>query len=130
MLTISSDAKMGSRLPYEIDNMCERYRTSNGLYTFSSPSLEVLENYLFYLLRNSKVVDFQHKYLYNPAYLSFDEYGTTNLEYLLMYVNDVYLPEEFDLPNVVIPTMQAIVYICRDKYSVEKSPSSFETISW
>ena len=130
MITIDQDAKIGSRQPYEVDNMGERYRTSNGIYTFSSPFLEVLNNYLFYLLKNSKIDKFDQKYLYNPSYLSYDEYGTTNLEYVLMYVNGVYLPEEFDLSDVIIPTMDAIIYVCRDKYSVEKDPSSFEMMNW
>lgn len=130
MITIDQDAKIGSRQPYEVDNMGERYRTENGIYTFSSPSLDVLEKYLFYLLKNSRVDKFDQKYQYKPSYLSYDEYGVTNLEYVLMYVNGVYLPEEFDLSNVIIPTMDAIIYICKDKYSVEKDPTSFESINW
>lgn len=130
MQTIDQDARVGIRQPFEIDNMCPRYRTNNGLFILSSPAMEVLDKYFYYLLSNSRVDNFDQKYSTRPSYLSYDEYGTVNLEYLLMYVNGVYLPEEFILSDVIIPTMAAIVYICQDKYSTDKSLDSYETILW
>jgi hypothetical protein len=130
MITIDQEAKIGTKQPYEIDNMSPRYRTDNNIFTFSSPSMEVLNKYFYYLLRNSKIISFDNKYLYKPDYLSFDKYGSTNLEYLLMYINGVYTPEEFDLQTVIIPTLDAIIYICLDKYSTDKDIASYDAMNW
>lgn len=116
MATIDIESKSRIRVPLEIDNMARKYKTSNGLYAFTSPSLWTLDKHLFYLLRNSVEKEFLPKYKFKPDYLSYDEYGTVALEYILMYVNDVACAEEFDLQSVVIPTLAAIIDIAQDKF--------------
>ena len=51
-----------------------------------------------------------------PDYMSYDEYGTVALAHLLMYVNSVFCIEEFDLSTVILPSMESIIDICKDKY--------------
>lgn len=129
MITINQESKMRSRLSIDIDNFADRYKTNNGYFSFTSPSLYVIEKHLFYLLRNSKEVSFDQKYKWRPDYLSYDEYGTVSLKELLMYVNGVQCIEDFDLSNVVIPDFSAIVDICRDKYS-KKDSDNFQMVGW
>jgi hypothetical protein len=129
MITIDVEAKGRIRHPIEIDRMAERYKNVNKTYTFTSPSLWVYEKNLFYLLKNSEVVDFDPKYFMRPDYLSFDSYGVVTLGQLLMYVNNVGAIEDFDLDKVVIPSFQSIVDICRDKYP-DINPSELTEINW
>lgn len=129
MITINQESKMRARLSIDIDNFADRYKTNNSLFSFTSPSLSVIEKHLFYLLRNSKEIAFDQKYKWRPDYLSYDQYGTVALKELLMYVNGVQCIEEFDLSNVVIPDFSAIVDICRDKYS-KKDSDNLELVGW
>ena len=127
-ITIDQESLQRKRSPIDIDNMGQRYKTDSEYYTFTSPSLWVLEKHLFYLLRNSKQVDFEQQYKMRPDYLSFDEYGTVILAQLLMYVNGVMCIEEFSLDTVVIPTFQSIMDITRDKFS--RDFLNIDTVDW
>ena len=115
-MSIDQESKQRARMPFDIDNMSPRYKTNNGIYTFSSLSLWTIQKNLFYLLKNSTLIVFDPKYKMRPDYMSFDEYGTVALAYLLMYVNSVFCIEDFDLPTVILPSMESIIDICKDKY--------------
>jgi hypothetical protein len=128
-ITIDVESGRLSRQSVDIDNMRERFKTSNDIYTFPSPSLYTIEKNIFYLLRNSKEVDFDSKYLMKPEYLSYDEYGTSSLWQLLMYVNSVFCKEEFNLSTVLIPSFTSIITITQDNYSMKNS-SDLERVEW
>ena len=115
--TIQDESRERSRIPFDIDFMGPRFKTNNEIYTFPSPSLWSLQKNLFYLIANSVLIEFNAKYKMRPDYLAFDEYGTVSLAYLLMYVNSVYCIEDFDLNTVIIPSLEVIAEICKDKYS-------------
>ena len=127
--TIDKESRQRSRLAIDIDNMCETYKTTTGLFIFSSPSLYTLEKNLFYLLKNSVEKQFEQKYFMKPSYLSYDEYGTVCLDYLLMYINNIQCIEQFDLNRVIIPTFQSVVDICVDKFPKQDIDDMTE-ISW
>ena len=129
MITIVDESNQRSKSAINIDNYGERFKTSNGLYTFTSPSLWVLEKHLFFLLRNSKQVVFEHKYKMRPDYLSYDEYGTVLLAHLLMYVNGILCIEEFNMDNVIIPDFQDIVEITKDKFP-KKDTKDLTSVEW
>lgn len=129
MITIDQESKNRARLAIDLDNFADRYKTENGYFSFTSPSLSVIDKHLFYLLRNAKEINFEQKYKWRPDYLSYDQYGTVALKELLMYVNGIQCIEDFDLSTVVIPDFNAIVDICRDKYS-KKDPNDLEQVDW
>lgn len=129
MLTIDQEAKQRIRHPLDLDNMSERYKTATKYYTFTSPSLWVLEKHLFYLLKNSIQKDFDPKYKWKPDYLSFDEYGTVVLSPYLMFVNGVLVMEEFDLVSVIIPSKKSLIEIARDKFP-KKDISEITEVDW
>ena len=129
MITIDNEARLAIRYPFEIDCTANRYKTSTEIYTFTCPSLWTIEKNYFVLLRNSTVKVFDQKYRYKPSYLSFDEYGVTALDYLLMYINQVASVEDFDLVKVIIPSMDSIVTMCQDKFPVLED-SQLERVGW
>jgi hypothetical protein len=129
MQTIDSDSALRILYPFEIDKMAPRYKTENGIYTFTSPSMYSIEKNYFFLLRNSVVKQFEQKYIYKPSYMSYDEYGVVNLDLLLMYVNGISCAEEFNLETVIVPIMSAVVDMCQDKFP-EKQISELEKIAW
>jgi len=128
-ITIDNETKQLIRSPLDISKMSDRYKTTNGIFSFPSPSLITIEKNLYFLLRNSRTEIFKGEYKFKPDYLSFDEYGTVILDQLLMYVNNVKTVEEFNLQTVVIPTLDAIVSILSDDFP-EKEASEMIVVDW
>ncbi len=128
---ITEDQEVKSRItsPLDLDFFCTRYRTTNGIYSFSSPALWTLDKYLYYLLSTSTEKIFEAKYKMRPDYLSFDEYGTVILAPVLMYVNGVFCLEDFDLDKVYIPSFASIADVVKDKFTT-KGSSDLEGIKW
>jgi len=129
LVTIDKESKQRKRMPVNIDNMAERYKTTSTYYTFTSPDLWTIEKNLFYLLRYSTQKQFEPKYKMRPDYLSYDEYGTVQMAHLLMYVNGVGCIEDFSLVTVVVPSYSAIVAITKDKFSKQKT-DNLTSIDW
>jgi len=128
--TIDNEANQRIRIPLDLDFFGQRYKTENGLYTFTSPALWTLEKNLFYLLKNSIEVDLQSKYIRKPYLLSYDQYGTVVLEYLIMYINNVFCSEDFEIPTVVLPTISSIIEVCQDKFSKQENIDNLESVKW
>lgn len=128
--TIDNEARTRSKMPLDLDYMAKRYQTDNSIYSFTSPSLWTIEKNLFYLLKHSYEVSLDKKYIRKPWLLSYDQYGTVILEYLLMYINGIFSAEDFDIPIVVLPTMSSIIEICKDKHSKISDSTTLEKVSW
>jgi len=127
--TIDQEAKRFSRSPFSIEKMADRYKTNNDLFSFPSPTLETIERYLFFLLRNSTVKVMDSKYRLRPDYLSYDEYGTVVLWELLMYVNGVFAVEDFNLKEVVIPSLPSIIEMNQANFP-EKNINELTSVDW
>lgn len=129
MITEDREAKQRIRHPIEIDNFADTYKTADGAYTFTSPTLWIIEKNLYHLLKNSTQKQFNPKYVMRPDYLSYDEYGTVVLNQLLMYVNGVYCIEEFDLQTVIIPDFQVIIEMTQEKFTTKDVDEMIE-VDW
>jgi len=115
-ITIDQEAKQFLRSPFDISKMSDTYITDSGIFTFQSPDLTTINKHFYRLLRYSKEVEFQKMYKYRPDYLSYDEYGTVILDQLLLYVNGISSPEDFDLNKVIIPLKEIIIDILTDNF--------------
>ena len=125
-ITIDQESRQRSRLSIDVNFSGNRYKTTNGLYTFPAPELAMYDQYLFFLLKNSEQKKFERQYVMRPDYMSFDEYGTVALADMLMYVNTVPSIEAFDLDTVVVPTYNAVVEMLKDKFAVQDPDDLFE----
>lgn len=128
-VTIDRESRQRSNLAIDINFSGDRYKTSNGIFTFPAPSLETIDQYLFYLLKNSTEKKFDRQYIMRPDYLSFDEYGTVSLAQLLMYVNAVPSIEDFNLDIVAIPSLSAITEMLKDKFP-KRDISDLTEVVW
>lgn len=127
---IDVESSQFKRMPIDFERMGKRYKTSSELYTFPDPNLETLEENLFYLLRNSVEFVFKPRYNFRPEYLSYDVYGTPALAPVLLFVNNIGSVEEFyNLPKVVIPSLDAITKILTDIFPQEDI-SDLQSIDW
>jgi len=129
-LGIDTEARQNLKQPIDIDHMRDRYKTTSDLFSFPSPTLETIEKNMFFLLKNSEYKQFELKYIYRPDYLSYDNYGTVLLDQLLMFVNGIFTVEDFSLDKVVIPTYQAVVTICQDKFQLDRDIDELTEVAW
>jgi len=128
-ITIDQESRQRTRLAIDVNFSGNRYKTTNGLYTFPALELEVFDKYLYYLLKYSVQKRFERQYIMKPDYMSFDEYGTVSLAQMLMYINGVPSIEMFDLDEVVVPSYSAVVEILKDKFAVQDPDDLFE-VDW
>ena len=128
-LGIDTEARTNVKKPIDIEHMRDRYKTTSEIYTLPSFTLETIEKNLFFLLRNSSYVKFEQKYIMRPDYLSYGKYNTVILAQLLMFVNNVFTVEDFNLDKVVIPTLQSIIYICQDKFPIDRDVDELTEVS-
>ena len=126
---IDEEARRQLRSPMDIERWGDRLKTENSLYSFPDPNLEVIDKNLFYLLRNSTEIEFESQYKYRPDYLSYDQYGTTILWEILMYVNNVFAVEDFNLDRVILPSLQAIVFSLKDLFPT-RNVANLQTVIW
>ncbi len=127
--TIDQEALRFARSPFSIERMADRYKTDNNLFSFPSPTFATIEKYLYFLLRNSTVKIMDAKYRWKPDYLSYDEYGTVVLWELLMYVNQVFAVEDFNLKEVVIHSLQSIVEMNQANFH-KKEVDELTSVNW
>jgi len=128
-VTIREESRQRSRLAIDINFAGDRYKTENSIFTFPAPTLEMYDQHLYYLLKNSEERDFERQYLMRPDYMSFDEYGTVALAQMLMYVNAVPSIEDFDLQTVIVPSFSAVVEMLKDKFP-EQVVSNLTEVTW
>ena len=84
------------------------------LIQFVAPKIIAYEEYRFYLLHHSVVKSLEPSRYYRPDYVSNDEYGTTNLWALLLFINDIPTIEDFTAKEILIPSRLAIAHIGRE----------------
>jgi len=126
---ISTEAVQNLQSPLDIEKFGQRWKTENGLFTFPDPNLLTLDKNLYYLLRHSEEVPFENQYKYKPDYLSYDYYGTVILWEMLLYVNNVFSLEDFDLNTVVVPSLEAVTFIIQDSFKIPV-PEDLQSIAW
>jgi hypothetical protein len=130
--TIYDEARNRAKQAIDFERQSDRYKTENDYFTFPDPNLETLEKYLFYLLKNSKEVSFNNSvYQYRPDYVSYDYYGTPNLDKLLLFVNGIRTVEEFiNLKTILIPSLQSINTILQDNFDPAKDVDNLVAVGW
>lgn len=59
------------------------------------------------------------KYKYKPDLLAFDVYGSVQLDFIIMLVNDMIDPKEFDLKTIKLPYASALKAFLSSVYNSE-----------
>ncbi len=122
--TIDVECRRLKNSSTDSDKFRLKYRhVENGLnVNFSSPMLSDFEKYRFFLLKNSQRKVLPVKFYYRPDYMAHDEYGTTNLWFLLLYINDIPSIEEFDKYDILVPAYSAILRLTQEPSDDEIIP--------
>lgn len=98
----------------KIDDLKLKYKIKDISLKFVSPSIDLIDRYKYFLLSQSKYTKVKSGWYMRPDYASYDEYDTPNLDYIIMYLNDCFTPEDFVMTNIYIPSKTAILKIVED----------------
>ena len=60
------------------------------------------------------------KYKYNADLLAYDLYGSVQLDFVILLLNDMYDPKEFTKKNVILPHSSTLSKFLNDVYSKEE----------
>ncbi len=118
--TIDKESLSLSKMRDDVDNyrrfysLVEESDDGNVLVQFVAPKIIGYEDYRYYLLQNSVKKQLSPANYYRPDYVSYQEYGTTNLWTLLLFINDIPTIEDFDQEEILIPTNTAIAQLTRN----------------
>ena len=84
----------------------------------------IINDYLDLLKEKSVEVELDEqekiKYFYNPELLSFDIYGTTELDFLILKLNGIIDPKEFNLSKVKLLKQEDLKTLLSNIYNAEK----------
>lgn len=61
------------------------------------------------------------KYRYRPKLLCYDVYGSQELYYIILIINDICSVKQFDKHNLVLPTKENMTEICKAILNSNKS---------
>lgn len=59
------------------------------------------------------------KYRYNPDKLAFDVYGSVQLDFVILLLNDMYDPKEFNKVSIILPRASDLKTFLNSVYSKE-----------
>ena len=116
-ITIGEEASILSRVYSDLDNyrrfysMPEKHEDETIMVQFVAPKLFLFEEFRFTLLKHSIIKQLQPERYYRPDYVSFDEYGTTNLWAMLLFINDIPTIEDFKVETIKIPSKKAVMML-------------------
>jgi len=105
----------------DIRNFTHRYKISD--LEFSSLALIGMQDFYSFLKANSEIVSMNKRYYMRPDYVSYDFYGTTNLYFLLLYVNDCMSAMDFVIPQFYVPNNTAVIYIVSKQLTEYRTPT-------
>jgi len=103
-------AKQNANSVLDLDKNKFLYEIHTSLVdvTFTGFIPYTAEEVKFLLLYDSYRKQLEPKYRQRPDLLSYDEYGTEQFDWILMYVNSAFSYEDFTMSTVFIPTLTAI----------------------
>ena len=98
-------AQLLKSTPTDISNYKYKYVTNfNGVnFSFDSFSMGKFHTYYRLLKNYSEEIQMKKRYEYRPEYVAYDYYGTTNLGFVILYMNDVPSALDFNMDIIIVP---------------------------
>jgi len=102
-----------SKSPTDVSNFKRKYVTKlkDAVVVFDSPAFDLLVRYIQLLKSRSQRIEMTSRYYMRPDYVSYDYYGTTNLAFLIMYVNNCTCALEFTKDVILVPDLDIVTYV-------------------
>ena len=99
--------------PTDISNFRNKYTYFDGTNNvkFDSVLINGIQKYLLMLKENSENISMEKRYYMRPEYVAYDFYGTTNLGFLIMYVNNCSSSIDFVIDNILVPKQDIVAFV-------------------
>ena len=119
--TISELIENGNNSTLTYDKFCIYEKLNDELYV---PFKNILNDYLDDLKGLSLVVELSNseynKYLYKPRLLAYDIYGSTDLYYVILAINNIFNEKQFNLRKLRMLKKDVLVEALSQIYNSEK----------
>ena len=106
------DALQESKLLYNSITDISKYKSLVNVSGKVIPSLsfDKLIHFYGYLKYNSETIPMSKRYYMRPDYVAYDNYGTINLSWLVLWVNDCRSALDFTMQNIIVPFSYSVSY--------------------
>jgi hypothetical protein len=105
-LDILTQSTILAQSPTDISNVRSSY-IYQGIQ-FDSPSISLLQNYVYTLKATATLVTMTQRYYQRPDLVAYDNYGSTTLWYIILYVNDCKSYADFIMNTFLVPDESVI----------------------
>ena len=100
-----------------------RYMNEFGYLLVYSPNIVIADDNKQFLISQSNYIQLDPIYYQRPDLMSFDLYGTSDLWYILLHINDIPSMCDFTTNFIYVPPMTAVFEFLKDYI-----PDRFKTI--
>lgn len=115
--------KSGANITYYNYSVLQVENTTDGKMQIQFVQDNIVNDYMEILQDNAVKVelnqDEQNKYYYNPDLLSYDIYGSTELDFIILKLNGIIDPKDFDLPKIKLIQADTLIELLSDIYNAE-----------
>jgi hypothetical protein len=100
-LDILTQSTILAQSPTDISNVRHSYMYQG--IQFDSPDISLLQNYIYTLKATAKSSTMTQRYYQRPDLVAYDNYGSTTLWYIILYVNDCKSYADFTMNKFLVP---------------------------
>jgi len=100
-LDILTQSTILAQSPTDISNVRSSY-IYQGIQ-FDSPAISLLQNYIYTLKATATTSTMTQRYYQRPDLVAYDNYGSTTLWYIILYVNDCKSYADFIMNTFLVP---------------------------
>jgi hypothetical protein len=126
-LTDFIEAGQSDQLTYDTFSLFNELNgVSIATYNIVSDYLSELKQTCVQIPKENITVDQLARYKYNPDLLAYDIYGTTQLDFIVLYCNNIIDPKEFDFHHryLYLPRASVLQTFLSEIYSTDYSTLS------
>lgn len=127
--TIEKTIEKGKNILLIYNNLALLRRLINNDYNIDCPEDNVVYDYLYELKNASIKIELSNaqyiKYKYRPDLLSYDMYGTTIFEYVILALNDIISPKYFTKKKIYMIPEEYMDMLVGEIYDAEREYITF-----
>ena len=93
-------------------------------------NIPFLERYRYMILAGSETIVMKPRWKLRPDYVSYDHYQTTSLDFLILYINNVFSIVDFNMEYVIVPNMAIVTELISINMSEYPERNTIKSINF
>jgi hypothetical protein len=120
-LTDFIEAGQSDQLTYDTFSLFNELNgVSIATYNIVSDYLSELKQTCVQIPKENITVDQLARYKYNPDLLAYDLYGSTQLDFVILFINDMIDPKDFDIKTIKLIRASVMKQLLSDVYNTNE----------